>query len=116
QRASLLEQRRPNLFSIQIGNVQPGETILTTLKYQERLRYADDSYTFVFPLGITPRYHANLAESPKLDSPIAADSEQIGDVELTLDVDAGTQVGEPTSPSHKFTLNRVDERRLRISL
>ncbi len=116
QRASLLEQRRPNLFSIQIGNVQPGEAILTSLRYQERLRYSDDSYTFVFPMGVTPKYHANLAESPKVDSPIAGDSERIGDVELTLEVDAGTLAGEPTSPSHKFALSRVGEHRFRVSL
>ncbi len=71
QRASLLEQRRPNLFSVQIGNVQPGETITATIRYQERIHYADDGYTFVFPMGVTPKYHADPSQAATLDLPLA---------------------------------------------
>src|SRR5206468_1809466 len=72
QRAGLLEQRRPNLFSVQLANVQPGETILATLRYQERLHYDDGDYEFVFPMGLTPKYHADPAEAAHVDAPIAA--------------------------------------------
>ena len=56
QRSGLLEQRRPNLFALRLANVQPGETIVASLRYQERLKFDDDYYEFVFPMGITPRY------------------------------------------------------------
>ena len=116
QRASLLEQHRPNLFSIQIGNVQPAESIRTTLRYQERLRYDDDHYTFVFPMGVTPKYHANPAEAPNVDSPVAMPGERIGGVSLSLSIDAGVSVGDPSSPSHAITLARQDERRFMVNL
>lgn len=114
--ASVLEQRRPNLFAVQIGNVEPGATITTTLRYQERVRYDDDSYTFVFPMGVTPKYHADLSQAPLLDSPIAQPEQKIGDVSLTLNVDAGVAAGDPTSPSHKIQINRQDERRFTVTL
>lgn len=116
QRASLLEERRPNLFSVQIGNVQPGETITATLRYQERLAYEADQYQFVFPMGVTPKYHANPAEGANVDSPIASGSERIGGIELTLAIDAGLPTADPISPSHHFALTRQDERRLTIAL
>lgn len=116
QRASLLEQRRPNLFSVQLGNVQPGETITVTLCYQERLHYEDDHYEFVFPMGVTPKYHASPAEAAKVDSPLAQTGERIGDVSLTLSVDAGVNAADPTSPSHTLQLTRQDERHFTVKL
>jgi len=54
------------------GNVAPGEKVIATLRYQERLRYTDDHYEFVFPMGVTPKFHADPAQSAHVDSPLAA--------------------------------------------
>jgi Ca-activated chloride channel family protein len=119
KRASLLEQRRPNLFSIQIGNAQPGEQIQTVLRYQERLHYSDGAYEFVFPMGITPRYHTpdtSQAQASEVDAPLAQEGERIAPVEINLAVDAGVSVADPVSPSHGITLSRQDERRFSLSL
>lgn len=116
KRAGLLEQRRPNLFSLQIANVQPGETILATMRYQERLRYDDGDYEFVFPMGITPKFHANPAEAQNVDAPVAAAGEPIGTVDLSLAVDAGGPAGDPQSPSHQIELTRLDDRRFSVRL
>ena len=56
KRAGLLEQRRPNLFGVRLTNVQPGETVLATVRYQQRVKFDADGYEFVYPMGITPRY------------------------------------------------------------
>jgi Ca-activated chloride channel family protein len=119
KRASLLEQRRPNLFSIQIGNVQPGEQIHTVLRYQERLHYSDGAYEFVFPMGITPRYHTpdtSPAQASAVDAPVAQEGERIAPVGINLAVDAGVPVADPVSPSHGIALSRQDERRFSLSL
>jgi Ca-activated chloride channel family protein len=116
KRAGLLEQRRPNLFALQIANVQPGETILATMRYQERLRYDDGDYEFVFPMGITPKFHANPAETANVDAPVAAAGEQIGSVDLSLAVDAGGPAGDPQSLSHQVELTRLDDRRFTMRL
>lgn len=111
QRAGLLEQRRQNLFSIELANVQPGETILATVRYQERLRYDDGCYSFVFPMGITPKYHQNSAEAAKVDAPVAAAGDIIGTVDIGITVDGGGPSEDPQSPSHEVEITRMDERR-----
>lgn len=103
KRASLLEQRRPNLFSIQIGNVQPGEAIVTQLVYEDRLAYSDGAYEFVFPMGITPKYHdarVSRDEARSVDRPFVADNESVGPVEIQLSVDAGVKLQSPDCSTH----------------
>jgi Ca-activated chloride channel family protein len=114
RRAGLLEQRRPNLFSLEIANVQPGETIVAVVRYQERLRYDDSDYQFVFPMGITPKFHADPAEARQVDAPVAAAGAPIGTVDLSVSVDAGGPADDPRSPSHAIEVARLDERRFNV--
>lgn len=116
QRASLLEQRRPNLFAVRVGNVQPGEVVVASLDYEERLHFSDDAYQFVFPMGITPKYHADPGQARQLDAPIAQPSERIAPVQINLEVDGGVPLGEPSSPSHAVTINRVDAQHIQVTL
>jgi Ca-activated chloride channel family protein len=116
QRAGLLEQRRPNLFSIELANVQPGETILATIRYQQRLRYDDGYYSFVLPMGITPKYHQDPAQAAKVDAPIAGAGDTIGTVEIGITVDGGGPADDPQSPSHEVEITRMDERRFGVRL
>jgi len=116
QRAGLLEQRRPNLFSIELANVQPGETIFATVRYQERLRYDDGCYSFVLPMGITPKYHQDRTEAAKVDAPVAAAGDAIGTVDIGITVDGGGPSDDPQSPSHEVEITRMDERRFGVRL
>ena len=54
--ASLLEQSRPNVFTMNVANVLPGDTILVELKYTELLVPTDGMYEFVYPTVVGPRY------------------------------------------------------------
>jgi Ca-activated chloride channel homolog len=54
--ASLLEQSRPNVFTMKIANVLPGDTISVELKYTELLVPTDGAYEFVYPTVVGPRY------------------------------------------------------------
>jgi len=116
RRAGLLEQRRPNLFSVEIANVQPGETILAAVRYHERLRYDNGDYTFVFPMGLTPKFHHDPAEAQNVDAPVAAAGAPVSTVDLSLTVDAGGPAGDPQSPSHPLELTRLDARRFSVRL
>lgn len=120
RRASLLEQQRPNLFSIQIGNVQPGETIITQVHYDERLNHRDGIYEFVFPMGITPRYHTPtlpLDGARRVDAPVTLDDAQVAPVEISLDLRPGLAVDPPTSGTHliQVTSNQGDEYRIALA-
>ncbi|MBN1370663.1 MAG: VWA domain-containing protein [Anaerolineaceae bacterium] len=118
KRAGLLEQRRPNLFGVRLTNVQPGETVLTTVRYQQRVKFDADGYEFVYPMGLTPRYTqpGYPQEGQEVSAPVAQPGEKIGPVEISLSVDAGVQAGEPTSPSHPIETTRLDERRFQVRL
>ena len=56
KRASLLEQQRPNVFSMDVANIMPGETIAVELHYSELLVPEEGMYQFVFPTVVGPRY------------------------------------------------------------
>src|SRR5512142_1034860 len=102
KRAGLFEQRRPNLYAVRLANVQPGENIQATVHYQQRMKFEDDAYEFVYPMGLTPKYTSpeHSDEGEGVHAPIAKGGEPIGPVEISVAVDAGVPVGEPGSPSH----------------
>ena len=118
KRAGLFEQRRPNLFAVRLANVQAGETIHATMRYQQRLKFEDDAYEFVYPMGLTPKYDSpqHPGEGEGTHAPIARGGEAVGPVEISLAVDAGLPIGEPSSPSHSIETVRLDERRFQARL
>ena len=56
RRASLLEQQRPNVFSMDVANIMPGEAIAVELHYSELLVPEEGMYQFVYPTVVGPRY------------------------------------------------------------
>ncbi len=59
QRAALLEQERDDVFTVQVGNLAPGDEIVARLTYSERLPFFEDGRTELrLPLVVAPRYVA----------------------------------------------------------
>ncbi|MCE9774508.1 marine proteobacterial sortase target protein [Shewanella algae] len=56
KRASLLSQERPNLFTTQVANLAPGETLRVSFSYQQALDYRIGQFSLRFPMTHTPRY------------------------------------------------------------
>lgn len=56
-RASLLVQRRPNIFEQKVANIEPGAAIDVDITYFHTLAYNDGWYSFVFPTVVGPRYN-----------------------------------------------------------
>lgn len=54
--ASLLEQQRPNVFTMNVANIMPGDSIVVRMSYTERLVPTDGVYEFVYPTVVAPRY------------------------------------------------------------
>ena len=61
--ASLLDQERPNIFTQQVANIMPGQSIRIVISYVETLKYEDGSYEWSFPMVVGPRYIPATAES-----------------------------------------------------
>ena len=56
QRASLVEQKRPNAFSTHVTNIAPGAVIEIELEYQQTLALRDGAWRLRFPGVVAPRY------------------------------------------------------------
>jgi Ca-activated chloride channel family protein len=56
QKAGLLEQERPNIFTSSVANIGPGESVLVQIEYQEPVRQSSDLFSLRVPLVVAPRY------------------------------------------------------------
>ncbi|MDR8524180.1 marine proteobacterial sortase target protein [Shewanella fidelis] len=70
KQASLLEQRRANIFTAKVANLAPGQTLVVELTYQETLSYRDGEFSLRFPMVVAPRYAptAEPVSQPALNS------------------------------------------------
>jgi len=65
--ATLLEQQRPNVFTMNVANIQPGDEIRVELRYSELLLAEAGVWEFVVPTVVGPRY----ANVPAAGAPVA---------------------------------------------
>ncbi|WP_067481196.1 VIT domain-containing protein [Actinomadura hibisca] len=58
KRAAIAEEDRPDVFSMRVGNILPGERVTVRLTLDQPLPYETDdgAATFRFPLVVAPRY------------------------------------------------------------
>jgi Ca-activated chloride channel family protein len=56
QRASIAEEERPDVFTMRVGNIAPGERVEISLTTVGPLPFEDGEATFRFPLVVAPRY------------------------------------------------------------
>ena len=57
QKAALMEQERPNIFTNSVANIGPGETVVVQIEYQEPVHQADNEFSLRVPLVVAPRYN-----------------------------------------------------------
>jgi len=137
QRAALLEQERPNLFTSSVANIGPREEITVELEYQQTLRYDNGRFSLRFPTVVTPRYiPGNVKVAGLAGSGWAANTDIVSDAAritppvphprnlaeplnpLTLNVvlDAGVPLAAVDSPYHKVNVKEIDAQRREIHL
>jgi Ca-activated chloride channel family protein len=72
KRASLLEQSRPNVFTMNVTNIAVNDTIVVELKYTELLIPEKGIYSFVYPTVVGPRYSNKSKEKAGVDDEFVA--------------------------------------------
>jgi len=73
KRASLMEQSRPNVFTMNVSNIMPGDTVVVDLNYTELLVPENGQYAFVYPTVVGPRYsNKSAAQAPCEDQFVAS--------------------------------------------
>ncbi|NUW39985.1 VIT domain-containing protein [Nonomuraea rhodomycinica] len=80
RRAAIAEEERPDVFTIRVGNILPGERVTVRMSLSQPLPYEDGAATFRFPLVVAPRYipGAPLDGAPAGDG-AAPDTEAVPD-------------------------------------
>jgi Ca-activated chloride channel homolog len=66
-RASIVEEERPEVFTVRVGNIAPGEEAAVEFTLVGPLPYAEGEATFRFPLVVAPRY---IPGAPLPDAPV----------------------------------------------
>ncbi|HEY2945461.1 MAG TPA: VIT domain-containing protein [Vicinamibacteria bacterium] len=120
--ASLLEQSRPNVFSMSVANIMPGDTISVELSYTELLVPTAGTYEFVYPTVVGPRYSSKgKAEASDADrfveSPYTHQGEPPrSELHLSAQLSTGVPVREFNCPSHQVVPKWDGPARLRLEL
>lgn len=142
RRASVVHQKRPNLFRTAVANIGPGESIEITIGYLQIADQDGARYSVRLPLTITPRYLPDVVldtpdaalhpERPTASVSLAAsgdDTSTLGDlhprlahadttrqrVSIDIDLDAGVDIERIASTHHAVNIERAG-RRARVSL
>ncbi|HKO61940.1 MAG TPA: VIT and VWA domain-containing protein [Pyrinomonadaceae bacterium] len=107
--ASLLEQDRPNVFSMSLANIMPQDQVEIELRYTELLVPTDGVYEVVFPTVVGPRYSSQkeataAKEDQWVKSPYLPMGKQpTSTLHISTRLSAGMPIQDLTSPSHKVS-------------
>jgi Ca-activated chloride channel family protein len=117
RKASLVEQRRPNLFTTSLANLGPGEEVEVAIEYQETLRYEEGRFRLRFPMVAAPRYvprHGKPAAAPDGGASAPADRDgaplnptyahpadsPVNRVRVSVELEPGFPLASLASPTH----------------
>ncbi len=104
--ASLLEQNRPNVFSMSLANVMPGDQIEIELRYTELLVPTDGIYEVVFPTVVGPRYSSQPeSAAPQADLWVKTpylhqENKPTSALRISARISAGVPIQELSCVSH----------------
>ena len=110
KRASLLEQSRPNVFTMNVSNIMVGDTIVVELNYTELLVPEKGVYSFVYPTVVGPRYSNKNKKDAGLDDQFVASPYTRSGVMPTykfgyeLTINSGIPIQDVACKSHKMNV------------
>ena len=125
--ASLMEQKRPNVFTMDVANIMPGDTVNIELHYTELITPKENTYEFIFPTVVGPRYAPpaaaegegsdSSAEDDWVASPYLVEGvTPPGNYNITVNLSTGVPITEVTSKSHAIRIIKSDDSTAQITL
>lgn len=106
--ASLMEERRPNVFTMDVANIMPGDLVRIELHYTEMIECSEGTYQFVFPTVVGPRYagivdeedleEGDWVETPYLEEGVTLDSTY----DITVHLSTGVPVADLSCTTHEI--------------
>lgn len=120
--ASLLEQERPNVFTMAVANIMPRDRVVVELRYSELLVPSEGVYEFVYPAVVGPRYaNQPQAGAPAKDQFVASPYLHQGDkppttFDMAVSVSAGLPIAEVRCATHSVNVAWDNPNFARVSL
>lgn len=105
--ASLLSQNRPNVFTMNVANIMPGDTVEIELHYTELLIPDKGTYEFVYPAVAGPRYSRQSKEEALesdtwIENPyLKKESENPAGFSINTDLSTGMPLYEVACSTHQ---------------
>ncbi|MBN2358092.1 MAG: VWA domain-containing protein, partial [Deltaproteobacteria bacterium] len=112
KRASLLEQERPNVFTMNVANIMPRDRIEVELDYSELLVPEDATYEFVYPTVVGPRYTGGMDAKKDKWAATPYTTEGQGESykwDIRVHIETGIPLKEIASPSHKVIVKKLGD-------
>jgi Ca-activated chloride channel homolog len=106
--ASLLEQERPNVFTMSLANLMPHDQVEIELRYTELLVPTDGVYEMVYPTVVGPRYSSQKESSAAgkdqfVKSPYTHQGQKpASELHIAARVAAGVPIQELACTSHQI--------------
>ena len=122
RRASLLEQNRPNVFTMNVANIDAGDTIVVEMKYTELLVPENGIYSFAYPTVVGPRYSNKLAEDTLSDdhfvnTPYTKDGvAPVYDFAFDMKINSSVAVYDIASSTHKINVCALNTNTTHVKL
>ena len=140
QRASLVEQERPNIFTTSVANIAPHAPITIVIEYQDVVRYDQGRFSLRFPTVVGPRYIPGQPHdiqensSSQLGPGWALNTDQVPDashitppvqhpshgllnpIDIQIDLAPGMLLQEIESPTHPITITKQETNSYQVSL
>ncbi|KQW78904.1 hypothetical protein ASC65_15880 [Brevundimonas sp. Root1279] len=113
QRAGLVEQQRPNMFTNKVANIGPGETVLIEIEFQAPVRRVNGEYSIRLPLVTGERYipartavsAAGKADAAAITAPVAAPGQgMLNPVSIQVRLRPGFIPTGVVSPYHRVDM------------
>ncbi len=120
--ASLLKQQRPNVFSMNVANIMPGDHIDIELRYTELLVPTDGTYQFVYPTVVGPRYLSHPESTAQetdrwVKNPYLVEGDPPrGTFTIQVTISAGIKLQEAICNTHATNISWENESMARIGL
>ncbi|MDB4873266.1 MAG: hypothetical protein JWL97_4270 [Gemmatimonadales bacterium] len=119
--AFLMEQERPDVFTVRVGNLKPRQAATIRITWVCPLERVDNSIRMAFPTTVAPRYATATATDP-LDAAIDSDALNPPHVlsvpyglSIEVDVALGREMKRVSSPSHAIKVVNGEDATCRVS-
>jgi len=101
--ATMVKQYRPNIFTSDIANIGPQETITVEITYQMSLRYDQNFYELRLPMAIKERY---VPAEVDANLPVAYGIQDQNYRNIEVNLDAGFDLDELRSLYHNVEITQ----------